>query len=470
MSDRIGDVGASVEVGLWGLNALMREMLLFAAVGFTVGGVDDVLVDLIYLFRRLCGRGARVSLAFLPVPVTPGRFAIFVPAWDEGSLIGAMLSTALRRIDHPDYRVYVGTYPNDSGTIAAVTAIATIDPRVRLVVGPRAGPTTKGDNLNILWRALRRDQLADGQPVKAVVLHDAEDVIHPAELRVFDALLDRHAVVQLPVQPLIRSDAWLVSGTYADEFAESHGKLLVVREIIGAGLPLAGVACAIRFDALRALADRRDGDPFDAQSLTEDYEIGLHLAQLGYPACFARVVDPATNELVASRAFFPDGLAAAVRQKSRWLIGIALAGWDRLGWARPLALSDHWMRARDRRAPIAVVILVAGYLALILWSANHGVHWLAGRPTPPLGPLLLLMLELNAGLLVWRLACRIGFTTRAHGWREGARSVPRLFVGNLIAVLAVCRAITRYRRMLRGAAPVWEKTDHRFPDPIQVGG
>jgi adsorption protein B len=447
------------------LAAVTREVLLFAAFGFLVGGIDDLLVDFLYIAGRLTGRGRRLALDRLAPTDVPGRIAILVPAWDEVAVIGPMLDAALRSIEHDDYRIYVGTYPNDPATIGAVASVADRDPRVRLVIGPVAGPTTKGDNLNILWRALRADDAAAGLPTRAVVLHDAEDLIHPAELCVFDALLGGHAVVQLPVHPLIRREAHWISGTYADEFAEAHGKLLVVRAALGAGLPLAGVGCAIRRDALEALAERRGGAPFDPGSLVEDYETGLQLAQLGFTGCFARVAERPGGALVATRAYFPDDLDAAVRQKARWMTGIALAGWDRTGWGRPLAIFDHWMRARDRRAPLAVLVLAAAYLALLLWGLSGVAHWAAGASMRPIDPVLARVLALNLGLLAWRLAWRVAFTTRSYGWREGVRSVPRLVVGNLVALLAVRRAAWRYWGMLRGSALVWDKTAHRFPEP-----
>lgn len=438
-------------------------MLLFAAFGFLVGGLDDLAVDAAYLLRRLTGFGRPARLDDLAPPREPGRLALFVPAWDEVAVIGDMLATALARLDHPDYRIYVGCYPNDPGTIAAVEAVAARDGRVRLVIGPRPGPTTKGDNLNALWRALCADDARNGVATRAVVLHDAEDVVHPAELRLFDRLLDRHAAVQVPVHPLIRPERWAVSGTYADEFAEAHAKLLVVRGAVGAGLPLAGVGCAIRRDALEALAATRGGSPFDAESLTEDYEMGLHLARLGFTGCFARVT-ASDGELIATRAYFPDDLASAIRQKARWMVGIALAGWDRTGWGHPLALADHWMRARDRRAPLAVLVLAAAYLALLLWAVTGVGYWLTGAERPALDPVLANVLSANVALLVWRALSRMAFTTRAYGWREGLRALPRLLVCNLISLLAVRRAVWRYLAMLRGGAPVWDKTAHRFPD------
>jgi adsorption protein B len=174
-----------------------REATLFAAIWFLVGGLDDLAVDLIYAARRLKTRFR--PLRGTPSPEDappPGRIAVFIPAWDESAVIGDMLRTALARFDHGDYLLYVGTYPNDRATIGAVTAIAAQDNRVRLVIGAEEGPTTKAGCLNALWRAMLHDEAAENAPVSAVALHDAEDVVHPLELRVYAQWLRRYAAVQ----------------------------------------------------------------------------------------------------------------------------------------------------------------------------------------------------------------------------------------------------------------------------------
>ncbi|MEK9213306.1 glycosyltransferase [Sphingomonas sp. 2378] len=212
----MGEITGVVEV-------VARELLLFAAAGLLIGGLDDLLVDLLYFARRLVkGPATPLRSYALSPPVQPGRMIVFTPAWDEAPVIGAMLSTALSRFRHPDYRLYVGLYPNDPATIAAAADVAERDDRVRLVIGPRKGPTTKADCLNSLWHALRRDMAVEGFDAKAIILHDAEDVVHPDELMVFDSLIEGRAVVQLPVLPLVVPGSRLVSGHYADEFAETN--------------------------------------------------------------------------------------------------------------------------------------------------------------------------------------------------------------------------------------------------------
>ncbi|TPG15764.1 glycosyl transferase family protein [Sphingomonas oligophenolica] len=438
--------------------------MLFAATGLLIGGFDDLLVDLFYLFYRVRRRGmSRLRLEELVPSNRVGRLAIFVPAWDEAAVIGGMIDSALARLDHDDYRLYVGVYPNDPATIDAVADIAESDPRVRLVIGDADGPTTKADNLNRLWAAAIADEARERWPLKAVVLHDAEDVVHPAELRVFDTLIDTHDVVQLPVLPLIKRGSRLVSGHYADEFAEHHTAQMPVRTALGAGMPLAGTGCAIARATLGEIAAERGGLPFDATSLTEDYELGLRIGERGGRCLFARVDDDTHGGLVAVRAYFPATIPTATRQKARWMIGIALAGWDRTGWSTGRHWRDHWMRMRDRRAPIAVLVLAVAYIAVIAWGCRLALHWIAQVP-PSTDALAGWLLGITTSLLVWRLAMRVACTARCYGWREALWSIPRFFVGNVIALVAAPRAIVRYVAMLRGAMPVWDKTGHEFPD------
>ena len=445
----------------WVIDTAARELMLFAGMMILLGGLDDLLIDWVYLVRRAWRGSERLAIDHLPPPRSAGRIAVLVPAWRESAVIGAMLTAALARYRHPDYLILVGAYANDRDTIDAVAAVAERDARVRLVVGPRPGPTTKADNLNAMWRALERDDQWTGAVTTAVVIHDAEDVVHPDELCLFARLLDRYDVIQLPVLPLVDPKTPLVSGHYADEFAESHAKQLVIRAALGAGMPLAGAGCAISAAMLRQVAAERGGLPFDATSLTEDYELGLCIAERGGRGLIARCTDR-NGQLIAVRAYFPGEFTAAARQKARWMTGIALAGWDRIGWSRPFALVDHWMRMRDRRGPLAVVVLTAAYLAVLTYALSAVAHQQWAAPYPR--PVPRWLLAATTALLGWRLAVRIAFTVRAYGWKEGCWAVPRFLVGNLIGLAAAPRALATYLPTLFGRQAVWDKTEHHFPD------
>jgi adsorption protein B len=445
------------------LSRIAAELALFAGIGFLLFALNDMAVDLIYFGRaiwRLLTVYTRFPRAFasqLPASADPGLIAIFVAAWDESAVIGAMLRATLDRLDYPNYRIFVGYYRNDPATLAAIATVA--DPRVEAVEVDANGPTTKADCLNYLYDALIVHETAAHVSAKAIVLHDAEDVVDRFELRIFDRLIDRAAAIQLPVLPLPDPSSRWISGHYCDEFAEAHVKELVVREAIGAAVPLAGVGCAIARKPLAELAARQEGKPFAGASLTEDYEIGLRLGALGHKTMFVRMPSyPGQRVVVASRGHFPATLGAAVRQKARWLGGIALAGWDRLGWTG--GIGERWMRLRDRRGPLAALLLLAAYAAALLWSQIWLAEALGAPIQARLDPTVLTLLTINGWLLAWRILMRAGFTFHAYGWRQGLLSVPRLVIGNVIAMLAAARALALH---LGGGATQWDKTHHIFP-------
>ena len=448
------------------LTELTAELALFAAAGFFLFAIDDLAVDILYVLRsgwRTLGVYSRFPRAFagtLSAPMRPGWFAVLIPAWDEAAVIAPMLRATLARFDHDDYRLFVGHYRNDPATQAAIDSVR--DRRIVAVEVDADGPTTKADCLNRIYDALIAYEAACGRTAKAIVLHDAEDVVHPLELKLFDRMIERAGAVQLPVVPLIDPDSTWVAGHYADEFAESHVKELVVREAVGAAVPLAGVGCAIERVALSRLAARHDGRPFVGGSMTEDYEMGLRLGAIGVKTMFVRIpAEPGNRAVVASRGHFPSTIGAAVRQKARWIGGIAFAGWDRLGWRG--GLGERWMRMRDRRGPLAALLLLTGYGAAFLW-AQVGIAASMGAPVEvPVSPALAWLLSINAWLLGWRLAMRFAFTTAAYGFGQGLLSLPRTIVANLIAILAARRAMMIHSN---GGATRWDKTHHIFPTEL----
>ncbi|MEO8723486.1 MAG: glycosyl transferase family protein [Sphingobium sp.] len=449
-----------------------REAIIFAAVGLFIGGLDDFLIDLLFMARSvwrkifIYSRHARMTAATLPPSSKPGGIAIFVPAWHESAVIGAMLRAAVRQWGTDEacsYRIFVGAYPNDRDTISAIAAFANDCVRVQLVIHIHDGPTTKADCLNRLWQALKREEQATGQYYKAVVLHDAEDVVHRDELRLFDTMIDRFDMVQLPVRPLVSQQSRWIAGHYCDEFAESHGKTLLAREALGAAVPSAGVGCAFGRRALNRIAHARGGSPFDPASLTEDYEIGLRIAEMNGRTVFIRMHDE-NGELICTKEHFPETLDTAVNQKARWFIGISLAGWDRMGWHG--SWRERWMRMHDRRATLSAVILLAAYVATLGYGVELLVGLVWGIQAPPYPPALSLCLSFTAVLMLWRLLVRAYFSGLTYGWRQGLLAIPRAVVANLIAMLAARRAVFLYIGQLRGKSLKWDKTTHRFPEVL----
>jgi adsorption protein B len=441
-------------------HVVLAEALLIVAALVALNGLDDLALEMAWLVMRRRHRAPVTEAA----AAAPTSFAILVPAWDEAAVIGQMLRRLLTTQRWHDYRVFVGLYPNDPAGIVAVAALA--DPRITTVIGPRPGPTTKADCLNQLWRAMVAHERAAGRAFDAVVLHDAEDVVHPDALATIAAHLPGYQLVQLPVLPLADPRSPFIAGHYIDEFAEAHLKELPVRQWLGAAVPAAGVGVGLERAMLGRVAALRGGQPFDADSLTEDYELGQHVHRLGGRSRILWAWHD--GEPVATAEHFPASWDGAVRQKARWLTGIALAGWDRLGWQGSLA--QRWMLMRDRKAPLMALLTLAAYALVLLLGVEALVrqfHPEAARLPPVAGGVTLVLLWLNWALLCWRLVVRAWCTGRLRGPVEGLLAPPRALVGNLINAAAALRALSRYRAALKaGSPPAWEKTIHRFPDAV----
>jgi len=437
-----------------------RELILFAGVFFLLGALDELAMDALWIVLGLGGkaRSRAIRRADFEGQALLGPAAVLIPAWQEERVIGATIAHALSAWPQEALRLYVGCYGNDRKTIEAVLAAAGGDPRLRLVIHGRAGPTTKADCLNRLYAALAEDEARAGMRCRLVLLHDAEDMVDPAALALLDRALNGADFVQLPVLPAPQRRSRWIGSHYCEEFAEAHGKNMVVRDALGVEMPAAGVGCAFARALLERIARQRGLDgPFSIESLTEDYELGLRVVEVGGRPRFLRARGE-DRKLVATRAYFPDRLDTAVRQKARWVHGIALQGWDRLGWSgNPLVC---WMRLRDRRGPFNALVLLIGYVLLALNAALFAALGL-GMPRPWVDdPLVGALLWANFASIVWRTAMRFVFTAREYGLVEGARAILRIPVANIISIMAGRRAVAAYVRTLGGAAARWEKTDH----------
>lgn len=450
------------------LSVLERELLAFAAFWFVIGLIDEVGLDLAWLWLRLGGRiGTRRLPAGYGAAPLRGRAAVLIPAFREAAVIGDTIAHALNAWPQSDLRIYVGCYANDAATLDAAMVRSASDSRLRLVVHGVAGPTTKADCLNRLYAALCADEARSGIPFRSVILHDAEDLVHPAALQAIDEALDRADFVQVPVRPLIPTRSRWIAAHYADEFAESHAKALVVRSALGAALPAAGVGCGFARGALAMLARHRldatdrgqvVSGPFATECLTEDYELGLILSHDSRGSAFLRLRD-AQGDLVATGSYFPVTIDQAVRQKTRWIHGIALQSWERLGWPRrPL---EWWMLLRDRRGPLTALALFAAYAVLLINAVLLAAQGLSGRSyEQALSPAMRTMLLISLVALLWRAAMRFGFTAREYGLEEGVRALLRIPLSNIIAIMAARRALAAYVRSLQSGKVVWDKTEH----------
>src|SRR3546814_3330622 len=155
------------------------------------------------------------------------------------------------------------------------------------------------------------------------------------------------------------------------------------------------------------------------------------IGSYGLSSRFVAALD-AGGDPIVSRGAFPKRVEAAVRQKARWTTGISLEGWDHLGWLRPPGTGARtwvawWMLWRDRRAPLAAVIILAAYAGMLLTGLDWAGRALFGWPEARLGEALRLLLGFAAALLLWRVGLRLHFTPPRYGWRQGLLALPRAF-------------------------------------------
>ncbi len=178
------------------------------------------------------------------------------------------------------------------------------------------------------------------------------------------------------------------------------------------------------------------------------------LHQLGCRQIFVPLRLPA-DAPVATREYFPRRLRAAIRQRSRWVAGIALQGWEHHGWRAPLRQAYFFWR--DRKGLVGNLLSPFANLLFLCWVAGwrgfSGIpHWAAGLCTTTLG------------LSVVHFLIRTALSARVYGWPFAAGVLPRMFWGNLLNSAATVSALRQFavaRR--RGRALAWRKTDHKYP-------
>ncbi|MDB5956134.1 glycosyl transferase family protein [Ramlibacter sp.] len=478
------------------IQAVLEAAAVLVALAILLSSLDDLFIDGWYWTRRLA-RWWSLERTGHRKPLTPAQLldkpeqpiAIMVPAWKESDVIAAMVENLVQVMDYREYVVFIGTYCNDAETIAEVERVRRRYRQVHRVEVPHPGPTCKADCLNCVVDTILAYERDKGITFAGVVLHDSEDVLHPLELRFFNYLLPRKDMIQLPVASLERKLTEWVAGTYMDEFAESHGKEMVVRESIAGMVPSAGVGTCFSRRALDALIGENGGEPFNTASLTEDYDVGMRLQALDMQSIFGIFpVDyrvrrrdwrgqESEQDLCAPlsvREFFPDSFRAAYRQKSRWVLGIGLQGWHQIPW-RGRSFAARYLMLHDRKGVLTSFISIAAYvlsLLFVLLHAGAAAGWWepAGAHLFVPGSPWIVLLWANAGFFAVRGAQRAYFTARLYGWRHGVMSLPRMVIGNFVNCMAVGRAWRLYiQSVILGKKLAWDKTAHDFPTSDQLG-
>ena len=430
------------------------------AIAILISGLDDLTIDVAWALEWIRGKFRPEADLFPPGPrqlesAPIRRIAILLPLWHEHEVIARMIEHNLATIRYPDYHIFAGTYPNDPQTQEAIRSVAARFPTVHLALCPHDGPTSKADCLNWIYQHLTLYEERSGERFDIVVTHDAEDMIHPDELRWINFYSARYDFVQTPVLAMKTPVYALIHGIYCDEFAEYHTRDMPVRPLLGGFLPSAGVGTGYRRDALERLAESSSNRVFEPEALTEDYENGLKMFRLGCSQAFVPISRTAgERNFVATREYFPQTWRSALRQRTRWVMGVALQSWQRHGWGRNPG-EMYWLW-RDRKG------LIANPLGLIANAVFlYGLATAIWSRFPPLATRLVYM---TLALQMLRIGVRMACVGRIYGALFALVVPVRAVYANLLNTCATVLAVARFSISCAQGQPLtWLKTDHSFP-------
>lgn len=239
------------------------------------------------------GRDVAVPACSLPF------YSVLVPLHREAGMAGGLVAS-LAALDYPKAKLEVLFLlePGDRETEAALQR-CDLPPGFRIVIAPKGEVATKPRALNVGL------MLAGGE---LITVFDAEDRPEPDQLRKAAARFAAMPEVACLQARLAISNAR--EGILPRLFALEYAALFDVHNIGLArwGLPLALGGTSNHFRA----AVLRDAGGWDAYNVTEDADLGLRLARLGYRT---DCLESTTWETALDRP------GAWMKQRRRWMKG-----------------------------------------------------------------------------------------------------------------------------------------------------
>ncbi|MCX8081996.1 MAG: glycosyltransferase [bacterium] len=444
---------------------------------YVFSGIQDFIYDIwgytwrIVRRRKFKGR-ERLSLARMKLREQQ-MIAVFVPAWKEAGVVDKMLTNIIERVEYRNYFIFVGTYPNDRETQEAVDKLVDNFPQIIKVVTSRPGPTNKADCLNHIYSALKEYEKQHNIFFEIIVLHDAEDYVHPYSFLLYNYLIPRVDAVQLPILPLPTQWFKWVHWVYADEFAENHMKDIIVRERMQGFVPYAGVGTGFSRRLFNHLDKIRKGQIFNENTLTEDYSTAKAARDAGMTSVFVNVIladdkSPWYKPLfqreffISNWSYFPSDFWRSVKQKTRWIVGISLQEWRQSKWKGSLAVKENFIK--DRKGLVSFTANILGYIVLmyvlIYFAGQKGILPFKWEPIFHKGTPLFTFIIIATFFMSIRIIQRVIFVTIIYGIGPGLLSIPRLFLGNIINGFASFRALLIFLKTFSEPTVKWEKTEH----------
>ena len=419
------------------LNALGAGALLAPEATLTMLVVVTGLFFLLLAALRLAAAAHPAPVADAPaldddaLPV----YTVLVPLYREDKVLGQLIG-ALNALDYPAEKLDIKLLVEeaDAQTRAALERFR-LPAHFEVLTVPDGQPRTKPRALNY-GLAFARGEL--------VTIFDAEDIPQPAQLRraaaLFAVLPEDVACLQAQLA-WYNADASFFTRQIAIEYAMHFDVVLPFMAQMGMPLPLGGTSNHFRMRALDAIGR------WDPHNVTEDADLGIRLARLGWRAHVLPGVTTWEEACATWRGW--------LHQRARWIKGwlqtwlvhmrepaevMRQCGWRgqfvlhamlgagvfaalahpffllliTAGWLFPQPAEAGWLPAFT--SALSAMVLVLGYGASII----AGLAGLRRRGLLRLAPWLVtlplywLAISAAAWLAVW------DFAVRPHHWRKTA--------------------------------------------------
>ena len=360
--------------------------------------------------------------------------SLLIPLFREHRVASHLLGR-LARLKYPRalLDICLVVEADDEVTRTCLTAIA-LPSSVRVIVVPNGTVRTKPRALNYALDHCRGSIIG---------VYDAEDAPHPDQIaHVVSCFAESPpdvACLQGRLSFYNARQNWL-SRCFTIDYAAWFAIVLPGVARLGMPIPLGGTTLFFRRDVLDSIGR------WDAFNVTEDADLGIRLARLGYRT---ELIETTTLEEATCR-FWP-----WIRQRSRWLKGYAMTYVTHM--RNPAQLyADLGPRGFLGFQVMFLASLVQAITAPVLWS-----WWLVafGQPHPLTGVLGLPGLVAVTALLVFSET--VNFVVGAMALRATGRKwfLPWVLTLNLYSMLSTFAAFKALAEMLWKPF-FWDKTDH----------
>jgi cellulose synthase/poly-beta-1,6-N-acetylglucosamine synthase-like glycosyltransferase len=309
--DRYPDLSARIVVDGWQGSVVGGFLVALPVALWVAPGETWLAMHLFFSFFFLACVGLRFAALAAARPwsrppkapaLTAGMpvYSLLVALYREAEVVPELVD-ALKRIEWPSSRLEIKLVceEDDHATLEALRSLR-LPLNMEVVEVPDFGPRTKP---KALAYAL---PLTSGE---FVALYDAEDHPHPKQLlcawHKFRAAPPEVACIQAPLE-ISNRGAGIVARMFAFEYAALFRGMLPWLSGRRLMLPLGGTSNHFRRSALEEVGG------WDPYNVTEDADLGLRLARLGYRT---ETIDCPTWESG------PDAFATWLPQRTRWFKG-----------------------------------------------------------------------------------------------------------------------------------------------------